>query len=390
VGNQWPVTELGRVVRHRKDFIEIDDSEIYKRCRVQLHTKGIVLRDKIQGIDIQTKKQQVCRAGELLVAEIDAKVGGYGVVPDSLDGAIVSSHYFLFEIDESLLVRQFLDYFIRTSSFFEQVRAQGSTNYAAIRPSDVLNYKIPFPTIGEQQQLVALISAVETGIEEAKALRRQADAASERLCYSMLFDRSVDVTLKPMHELVKLRPLDVAVNPEESYQFAGVYSFGRGVFKGAIKAGSDFSYSNLTRLKAGNFVYPKLMAWEGALGVVPPECDGLVVSPEFPVFVVNESEVLPEVLDIYFRTPSVWPILSGTSTGTNVRRRRLNPPAFLEFKMPVPRMSVQQKIREVKNKLDALRPLQKETYIELNALIKSSLDKAFKGELSAIALARRN
>lgn len=372
------MVELGRIVRHRKDFIEIEDSELYKRCRVQLHTKGIVLRDKIQGIDIKTKKQQVCRAGELLVAEIDAKVGGYGIVPDPLDGAIVSSHYFLFEIDEGSLVRQFLGYYIRTLSFFEQVRAQGSTNYAAVRPPDVLSYKIPLPSVEEQHQVVARFSAIETRITEAKNLRHQANSASENLCRSMLFDTSLDVTHKPMRELVKLKPLDIAVHPEENYQFAGVYSFGRGVFRGTIKTGSEFAYSKLTRLNAGNFVYPKLMAWEGALGIVPPECDGLVVSPEFPVFEVNESEVLPEVLDVYFRTPSVWPALSGTSTGTNVRRRRLNPSTFLEYRLPVPPMSAQKRIRAVKNKLDSLKPLQEDTLVELDALLNSAIDRAFR------------
>jgi type I restriction enzyme S subunit len=106
-------------------------------------------------------------------------------------------------------------------------------------------------------------------------------------------------------DLVKLRPPDVAVSSGEIYQFAGVYSFGRGVFKATLKSGNDFAYPRLTRLKTGEFVYPKLMAWEGALGVVPPECDGYVVSTEFPVFSINEDRVLPEVLDTYFRTPRV-------------------------------------------------------------------------------------
>ena len=102
----------------------------------------------------------------------------------------------------------------------------------------------------------------------------------------------------------------------------------------------EFAYPRLTRLRAGNFVYPKLMAWEGALGVVPVECEGLVVSTEFPVFEVNEDRVLTEVLDVYFRTPAVWPKLSGASTGTNVRRRRLNPADFLNYEMPLPSRSV--------------------------------------------------
>jgi len=123
------------------------------------------------------------------------------------------------------------------------------------------------------------------------------------------------------------------------------------------------------------------MAWEGALGVVPPECDGLVVSTEFPVFEVNESRVLPETLDVYFRTPSVWSRLSDTSTGTNVRRRRLNPEKFLAYKIPLPPMSIQKQLREVKSKLDGIKPVHRKVAEELDALLPSVLDKAFKGEL---------
>jgi len=103
-------------VRHRKEFIRIDDFTQYTRARVQLHWRGIVERDRLEGAVIKTKSQQVARTGELLVAEIDAKVGGVGIVPPELEGAVVSSHYFLFEIDESkfiveakLKVKYFID-----------------------------------------------------------------------------------------------------------------------------------------------------------------------------------------------------------------------------------------------------------------------------------------
>src|SRR3990170_4383502 len=95
----WPIVYLEKLLIHRKEFIEIGDLENYKRCRVQLHAQGIILRDIVPGAEIKTKKQQVCKADDFLVAEIDAKVGGFGIVPEELDGAIVSSHYFLFEID---------------------------------------------------------------------------------------------------------------------------------------------------------------------------------------------------------------------------------------------------------------------------------------------------
>lgn len=38
-------------------------------------------------------------------------------------------------------------------------------------------------------------------------------------------------------EVLRLRAPDVAVEPTQSYQFAGVYCFGRGVFRGQEKQG---------------------------------------------------------------------------------------------------------------------------------------------------------
>ena len=96
----WRKVKLSEVIKHRKGSITIDDNKEYKLCRVQLHRRGVVLREIIKGNQIRTKKQQICKAGDFLVAEMDAKVGGYGFVPNELDGAIVSSHYYLFELDE--------------------------------------------------------------------------------------------------------------------------------------------------------------------------------------------------------------------------------------------------------------------------------------------------
>jgi len=82
MSSSWARTQLGEVLTHRKEFIIINDLATYSRVRVQLHAQGLVLRDIILGAEIKTKKQQICRPGEFLVAEIDAKVGGFGIVPE--------------------------------------------------------------------------------------------------------------------------------------------------------------------------------------------------------------------------------------------------------------------------------------------------------------------
>ncbi len=142
------------------------------------------------------------------------------------------------------------------------------------------------------------------------ALTERANQEYQNLCRSILRDnRFGEPLLTPMSKLVTLRKPDTQVIASDTYQFAGVYCFGRGVFGGLQRSGMDFAYKQLTRIRAGEFIYPKLMAWEGALGIVPNECDGHFVSPEFPVFAMNEERVFPEVLEVYFRSPSVWPSL---------------------------------------------------------------------------------
>jgi type I restriction enzyme S subunit len=374
----WPLVPLGDVLTQRKEFIQISDSLKYKRCRVQLHAQGIVLRDEVPGIEIKTKAQQVCREDEFLVAEIDAKVGGFGIVPSGLEGAIVSSHYFLFAADPSVLDVRFLDYYIKTAAFRDQVTAQGSTNYAAIRPSHVLAYIMPLPSLEEQRRIVERILVFAKKHAQILQLRRESEFGLDALCRSILFsDRDTEPVR--MADLVSWRQPDTTVERHDSYSFAGVYCFGKGVFRGQTKSGTEFAYDRLTRIRKGEFTYPKLMAWEGALGVVPEDCDGLFVSPEYPVFSIDTGRVLPEVLDVYYRTPSVWPILAGASTGTNVRRRRLNPTAFLNLRMPVPPMSVQQQIRKGRFAFETVARIRRESESEVNALLGSVLNQAFSG-----------
>ena len=155
-----PLERLGEVVAQRREPIQIDDFREYKRVKVRLHQQGVELRDVIVGGDLRTKTQQVCRAGDLIFAEIDAKVGGYGVIPDDLDGAIVSSHYFLFTIDEDRVERRFLELALKNPGFQDQIIARGSTNYAAIRAEQVLELRVPLPDRIQQRRVVAFLDNV--------------------------------------------------------------------------------------------------------------------------------------------------------------------------------------------------------------------------------------
>ncbi|QGN55904.1 restriction endonuclease subunit S [Novosphingobium sp. Gsoil 351] len=374
----WKEVPLGEVIRQRKSFITIDDDVTYKRCRVQTSARGVVLRDAVPGGEIKTKKQQVCRAGDFLVAEIDAKAGGYGLVPSSLEGAVVSSHYFLFEVDEAELDREYLGWFSRTGRFFNQVRAVGSTNYAAIRPGSVLQYTMPLPPLCEQRRIVAQLDTAATAVTRAEKLIDEVHQDLLQAARNIIWRAGEDANAwVSCGSFLQQRPLDVRVDPATDYAFAGVFSFGRGIFRSEVKAGSTFSYPTLTRIKTDDFIYPKLMAWEGALGIVSPECNGLVVSPEFPVFEIDADVVQPAVVDTFFRDPRVLPMLRSASSGTNMRRRRIQPSRFLELKMPIPSPKDQAFIRALLHRRNTVLEARRDSLAAVKALLPAMLNNSF-------------
>jgi len=171
--SNYELVKLKEVIKQRKGSINVEDDKEYKRCRVEWYGKGVVLRDIVPGSSIKTKRQQLCKTDDFLVAEIDAKSGGYGIVPKSLENSIVSSHYFLFEIDQTKLYPPFLGLVIKLKQFSDQVKATGSTNYAAIRPHDVLGYQIPLPPLQKQKDIVGVyLSAVDLSMTLLKKSQR--------------------------------------------------------------------------------------------------------------------------------------------------------------------------------------------------------------------------
>ncbi|MFN5515996.1 MAG: restriction endonuclease subunit S [Cyanobacteriota bacterium] len=397
MARNWTMVSLGEVMNYRKEFIIVDDLTTYKRPRVQLHARGIIVRDEITGSDIKTKSQQVCRAGEFLVAEIDAKVGGFGIVPDELDGAIVSSHYFLFEINEAKLDRRFLDYFSRTPSFREQIEAKGSTNYAAIRPSHVLQYEIPLPPLEEQRRIVARIEELETAIGEARRLRHQ---SIEEI--KAIFNATTKYLFSPPNS-----------QSWESLFLGDIADIHSGVPLGRRIAGKTISlpylrvanvqdrFLDLTQIKTVEILESEKDKWilqdgdllltEGGdwdkLGrgtVWRNEISNCIHQNHIFRVRVNKQEFDPDYLSIlisshygksYFQSAS-----KQTTNLATINRRQLN--AFVVLK---PTLAEQRHIvaylDDLQTKIDSLKRLQAETAAELDALLPSILDKAFKGEL---------
>jgi type I restriction enzyme S subunit len=131
-----------------------------------------------------------------------------------------------------------------------------------------------------------------------------------------------------------------------TYHFAGTYSYARGIFAGTIKEGSTFGLDKIQRIKKDDFIYCKIMAWEGAFGIAPEKVDNCVMSGAFVAYEVDQTQIYPKFLDYYFKQEPVWKSIGSQSAGTNVRRRSLHPDHFEKATIPFPPLDEQRRIVE--------------------------------------------
>lgn len=383
----WQKVKLGHVLRQRKEFIQIDDLRVYKRARVRLHAQGTVLRDEVPGALIKTKKQQVCQAGEFLVAEIDAKVGGFGIVPTELEGAIVSSHYFLFQTIEERLERRFLDYYVRTRAFRDQVAAQGSTNYAAIRPADVLGYEIPLPALSEQRRVVAQFDEVAAEVRQILARHRDQELSARSLLLSAFWKLASTAPRLPMSKVAPLTRRQVEVTMESSYPEVGIRSFGRGTFLKAPLSGLEVATKRIFKIEEGDLLFSNVFAWEGAIAVARAADDGRFASHRFMTCPPVPTLAVAEFLRFYFLTDEGLDVIRAASPGGAGRNRTLGVEALQKIEVPVPPIAEQEWFKDLCAQNESFLSLLAETSRDLNALVPAMVNRALEGEVVPAQLA---
>ena len=102
----------------------------------------------------------------------------------------------------------------------------------------------------------------------------------------------------------------------QTYQFAGTYSYARGIFKNELKSGSSFNLPAIQRIEAGDFIYCKIMAWEGAFGLAGEDVHNCWMSGAFVAFRPVADSVLPKFLHYWFKSEKNWRRVAASSTGT--------------------------------------------------------------------------
>lgn len=178
--DQYPLARIGSFLKKSKIVIDVADEESYMRVTVRTNNGGVCLRDIKKGKDIGTKKQNVVRKGQYIVSKIDARNGAFGIIPDELDGAIVTNDFPVFDVDNSIINTMFLLLVTTTKPFvsFAQSCSSGTTNRRRIDIEKFLEQEIPLPSLEEQETLLHLYNKY---ISQALSMKEEIQLIEEKI-----------------------------------------------------------------------------------------------------------------------------------------------------------------------------------------------------------------
>jgi type I restriction enzyme S subunit len=346
------------------------------------HTISVGGRSK--GFEVKVRKRVRIEPGDLVFSRLHTQNGAFAFSQQSFQA---TGTFIPLAVNETKIDRQFL--FWALDQFVPSLSASDTVGRETFKTDDILALEIPLPPLAEQQRLVARIEELAGQMREAHTLRQQAVDEADALLIAMAHRTDFDADAKNAHGWRRKRLNDVIhlvddahkVEPDRSYPNIGIYSFGRGLFHKPPIDGMATSAKTLRRVKAGQFIYSRLFAFEGAYGMVTSEFDGAFVSQEYPTFDCDARFVRAEFLAAYFKPPHVWRVVAEGSQGLGDRRQRVQPEKILSHELWLPPIGWQNQIADVIAEMDALKHLQAETATEIDALLPSILDKAFKGEL---------
>ncbi len=391
--NGWPMVPLGEVLRRSDDWISIDPQAMYREVTVRLWGKGVTQRRECLGAEIKSDRRLRVRPGQFIASRIDARNGAFGLIPDELDGAVVTNDFPVFAPDKAKLHVGFLGWLSKTNSFIDLCRAasEGTTNRVRLKEDRFLATAIPLPPIEEQRRIVGRIEVLAGKVIAARGFHSDVTEAAHVLERNAAwrFMEGVSARRVQVGEVVGVRGggTPSKANPlfwEGDVPWVSPKDMKQREIRDAIDHISDDATQSCSAKKL-------------PVGAVLVVVRGMILAHTVPSAVlrvpaaINQdmkalvpcNRLLPEYLCAGFWAMNDK-LLALVEKSTHDTRKLLTE-RLVEFEIPLPSIAEQRRIvahlDALSTKIASIESLQQQSAAQLHALLPSILDRAFKGEL---------
>lgn len=190
--------------------------------------------------------------------------------------------------------------------------------------------------------------------------------------------------LVPINEIAQSIDRFELVDPDQQYQLLGMRSKIAGPFLRETKGGTAISAKKLNRVRAGDFIYSRLFAWQGSFGTVSSELDNCYVSNEFPLFSLDQSRIVPAYLVFWFGLiPTQKTVENDCSGSTPGTRNRFKEEFFYRLQIPLPPIKEQRrivsKIEALTSRIEEAKLIRNNVLEDAQAMLHSAFDQLIDG-----------
>lgn len=147
----------------------------------------------------------------------------------------------------------------------------------------------------------------------------------------------------PLSEIITEYKIPITIEDEQEYKQVSVRLYGNGVSLREIQKGTDILTKKQFLVKANTLIYGTQNLARGAIGILPNECDGAVITQNMRVFDIQDS-VNKKYLEFILQSRRFVSLVEELEHGA--ARAYIYPEAFLPLQIPLPPLEVQNEIVE--------------------------------------------
>ncbi|GAB0171663.1 restriction endonuclease subunit S [Lysinibacillus sp. CTST325] len=162
----WEQRKLGDLVIDVSRPLKMVDDDIYQLVTVKRRNGGIVSRGIYKGSEVLVKSQFIIKTGDYLISKRQVVHGANGIVPEYLDGSIVSNEYLVLHGTKDLNI----EFFSLISELPSMYKNYFLSSYGIDIEKLVFNVpdwkkrRISIPSIPEQDQITSFIKVMNNAI----------------------------------------------------------------------------------------------------------------------------------------------------------------------------------------------------------------------------------
>lgn len=372
----WQQHKLGDLLTRSGEAAQPAADAEYKEITIRLWGKGVLERGRISGAAVNGRRF-IARKNQFIASRIDARNGAMGIVPESLDGALVTNDFPLFEVNQEHILPQYMGWLCRTPAFVDLCAraSEGTTNRVRLKEGEFLQLEIQIPDTKEQQRIVIRIDTVQQQLQAADKLRSSIDRDIASLLAVRFQETLTHAQWLPMGDVAPIVRRDVTVDHQSGYAELGIRSFGKGTFHKPTLSGLELGDKRVYRIEPGDLLFSNVFAWEGAIAVAQPEDAGRVGSHRFISCVPHDGLTTAEYLRYYFLTAAGMTKIRDASPGGAGRNRTLGLSKLMDLNVPIPSIEVRKAFVNLLRLLNASRLIRSQELIENESVVPALVNR---------------